>query len=521
MENFVCKITLSRLPVENRIRIQYTSLTDSTFEEEFDLSDLLLQTIERLNHWIKKDDSCDRQDLALIGRYLYNFLFPPDSQIRTRFEENYNFFIKNKRADSRLRIVLIFQENIGTRLSSYPWEFLYKSEGKLGFFLAGQRTELILTRFVPHQPAEIDVADPPLRILLAVAQPKEYQRMDTAEVISYLESLPDKFPGKIDLKIIKDPTYKQLLKLLDPHKPDNYLPHIFHFIGHGQKGQLALIRDAEEINELMIEQGRPNDTASWCDSTTLTQLFEKHQPRVVFLHAGNGAAAGSVDGFSALARDLVYAKIPAVIAMQYQISDRDASLFAMEFYQQVSNGAPVDEAVRASRGVLGHTMTGNDMAWNDRRFGTPVVYLQTEKAIILPGTPPSQPRSAVDDHRDAVQAAAQLTKIPCPNPNCTGLIRVGSKMCTKCFEILEPCKNPTCDAIILQKIGICDTCLFGLERNEKARPSAAPETAVRGGQQAGGAHSTIGDLQRGSTQTSGSTRIIDLRRGSSPTSASN
>lgn len=515
MENFVCKISLSRLPIENRIRIEYTSLTDSKFQEDFDLSDLLLQTIERLNHWIKKDDTCDRQDLALIGRYLYNFLFPPGSQIRTRFEENYKFFDKNKGASSRLRIVLVFEENLGAKLASYPWEFLYKSEGQRGFFLAGQRTELILTRFVPHQPAEIGVANPPLRILLAVSQPKEYQQMDTAEVVSYLRSLPNKYAGQIDLKIINNPTYKQLLDLLNPQHADCYLPHIFHFIGHGRPGQLALLRDEDDVNELIIEHGVQSDTASWCDSTMLTQIFEKHQPRVVFLHAGNGAAAGSLDGFSALARDLVYAKIPAVIAMQYQISDRDASLFAMEFYRQVSSGAPVDEAVRASREVLGHTVTGNEMAWNDRRFGTPVVYLQTEKAIILPGQPAST--TALQSSPGAVTPStpAALTKVPCPNPECTGLVRAGSKMCTQCFEILEPCKNPTCDAIILQRIGICDVCLYGLGRNEKARPSAAHSEP-----HSGGSSSSIGNLGSGPTRTVDSNRLNYQRGGSTPSSPS-
>ncbi|MDJ0753932.1 MAG: CHAT domain-containing protein [Ardenticatenaceae bacterium] len=509
MEQFVCKISLLNLPGQNKIRITYTSLTDSVFVEDFELSALQLQTIKRLNHWINKEESCDRDDLSLIGRHLYNLLFPPQSQIRKMFEENYSYFIRTKKIDSRLRIVLIFQENIASQIANFPWEFLYKEEGKLGFFLAGQKTELILTRFVPNQDLSLEVEPLPLRILVAVSQPYELRQMDTIEVISYLERLHHKYPTQIDLRVVENPTHKELLALHDPNHPNRFLPHIFHFIGHAQLGQLALILEEEEIKQNQIELGK-NISANWCDSTGLIQVFEKAPPRVVFLHAWDGATSGSLDGFRSMTTDLVHAKIPAVIAMQYRIRDRDASLFAMAFYEELSRGARVDEAVRAGRETLGNSMSASNKAWNDRRFGTPVVYLQTEEAIVLPRQeqlPPQLPTP----HFAAAPAVA--SKVPCPNPQCDGLVRPNSMLCLKCKLELVKCEN--CQSLRLKDISICDICGFGYERNQPAPAQAAPEIAGRSGeQQIGGVHTSMGNPQRGSTQTGNSSKILSTRAGS-------
>src|SRR4051812_30027380 len=135
---------------------------------------LAKDTIERLHRWVASEDPyIEREDLEVLGRHLYCFLF--DANIRKAFEESYQGFRSTFEKNARLRLVLAFHEE-AKELASYPWEFLFmpKRDKEAGFFVcAEKRTELILTRFVPDstpddtlRPEEAD-----LKILVAFANP--------------------------------------------------------------------------------------------------------------------------------------------------------------------------------------------------------------------------------------------------------------------------------------------------------------------------------------------------------------
>ncbi|HEX2370177.1 MAG TPA: CHAT domain-containing protein, partial [Acidimicrobiia bacterium] len=54
--------------------------------------------------------------------------------------------------------------------------------------------------------------------------------------------------------------------------------------------------------------------------------------RLALLNACEGARGSASDPFAGAAQSLVQQGIPAVIAMQFPITDRAAILFAQEFY---------------------------------------------------------------------------------------------------------------------------------------------------------------------------------------------
>ena len=63
-------------------------------------------------------------------------------------------------------------------------------------------------------------------------------------------------------------------------------------------------------------------------------------------------AATAQDVFSSTAAALVRLGSPAVVAMQYEITDRAAIEFSRYFYNSIAAGTPVDAAVaRARRGM--------------------------------------------------------------------------------------------------------------------------------------------------------------------------
>ena len=223
----------------------------------------------------------------------------------------------------RLRLKLVFERQAEI-LAAYPWEFIFMPLLDKGFFLSGEKTELILTRFVGVADNNLDLRpdEQPLRILVASANPSEAS-FDIAPFRERLEGSIGQLE-QVELKWREQPRYESLIAEIESYKP-----HIFHFVGHGEAGRLALIRPDDEIARDEAETGRRRD-AHWVDFNTFSEMFAEHKPRLVFLHACKGAATvkTTLNVFTSMARELAYSNIPAVVGMQYEIADTDAATFA-------------------------------------------------------------------------------------------------------------------------------------------------------------------------------------------------
>jgi WD40 repeat protein len=69
--------------------------------------------------------------------------------------------------------------------------------------------------------------------------------------------------------------------------------------------------------------------------------------------------------------------IPAVLAMQYEITDRAAIEFARAFYEALADGLPVDAAVAEARIAVSLGVT-NTVEW-----GTPVLYMRSPDGVLF------------------------------------------------------------------------------------------------------------------------------------------
>ena len=92
--------------------------------------------------------------------------------------------------------------------------------------------------------------------------------------------------------------------------------------------------------------------------------------RLVVLNACEGARSARDDPFGGVAQALVRQGIPAVIAMQFEISDPAALVFSQSFYQAIADGLPVDVATLEARRAM--FAEGNEIEW-----ATPVLYLRS------------------------------------------------------------------------------------------------------------------------------------------------
>lgn len=61
-------------------------------------------------------------------------------------------------------------------------------------------------------------------------------------------------------------------------------------------------------------------------------------PRLVVLNSCSGATAGGGDLFAGTAAALARAGVPAVVAMQFEITDAAAAVFARGFYTALAQG---------------------------------------------------------------------------------------------------------------------------------------------------------------------------------------
>jgi len=175
--------------------------------------------------------------------------------------------------------------------------------------------------------------------------------------------------------------------------------HVFHFVGHGRydtnldEGTLALVSNTGETDELT--------------ATQMGRLLADHAPlRLVLLNACEGARGGAHDVFSGTAATLIRRGLPAVVAMQYEITDRAAIAFAQTFYESLADGLPIDASVAEARKAVSFSTTST-VEW-----GTPVLFMQSADGILFVLDSAAPDAQAVPPSRQVPepQAAAQPSR---------------------------------------------------------------------------------------------------------------
>ncbi len=170
----------------------------------------------------------------------------------------------------------------------------------------------------------------PLRILAMTASPKGMASLDVTverqRMQRGLATLIDQ--GLVELTWLEGETWQDLRRTLL-----RGTWHIFHFVGHGgfdetRREGMVLFSD---------KAGNPREITA----SQLAQLLRDHRSlRLAVFNSCEGARADKQDIFSSTATTLVRAGIPAVLAMQYEITDAAAMQFAESFYETLAEGAP-------------------------------------------------------------------------------------------------------------------------------------------------------------------------------------
>ncbi len=306
---------------------------------------------------VRRIDSPEMEFAKTFGGRLFAALFNGDVRgcLRSSLDD-----ANRQSAGLRVRLNL----SGAPELADLPWEFLYNPT--LNRFLAlSDETPLVRYLDLPERIRPLKVT-PPIRVLLMVSSPTDYPRLDVdregAKVTDAVADLERR--GLLTVDRLENATLAELQRALR-----NGPYHIFHFIGHGGFDEKAdngvlMLEDAQERGRLVSAQ-------------FLGVLLKDHRPlRLAVLNACEGARASRRDPFGGTAQTLVQQGVPAVIAMQFEISDEAAICFTHEFYSAVAAGYPVDAALAEARKAIFAQV--NEIEW-----GTPVLYMRSPDGRIF------------------------------------------------------------------------------------------------------------------------------------------
>jgi hypothetical protein len=295
-------------------------------------------------------------DARGFGGRLFRALF------QGQIHELYRDALGHARAEDRgVRITLCLSGS--PELIDVPWEYLFDEPD---FLAVSAFTPVVRYLDLPraHRPLLVQA---PLRLLGIVSSPADYEQLDVERERDNLGRALSSLTGAgaVELHWLERPTLGGLLKAL---QTDTF--HALHYIGHGSYDR------ASERGVLLFE-----DESGWARPVSGDKLgmvlHDFSSLRLAILNACEGARTARNDPFAGVAGALVQRDIPAVVAMQFEISDEAAIVFAGGFYEQLAGGVPVDASLAAARLAM-LAERSDDIEW-----GTPVLFMRVPDGRIF------------------------------------------------------------------------------------------------------------------------------------------
>jgi len=320
--------------------------------------------------------------LTLVGKAVYTSLFPGD--VHDLLQKT----LGAVGSGESLHIQIEFSQEIApdSRIPDYPWELACNEQG----FLC--RQNVTFSRYIAFMDAPPNL--PPveaIRVLLVSSagyDPDPEIRLaplDNQEqraVVAGFESAQAQ--GRVTLSQLKleqgSATFKALGDYLLDHTKE-LAPHVIHFDGHGffgkrcgvcrtihrklsqthcRKCQVPLPDSPQGY--LVFESGSdassPADYVSAAEFGQLLRDVGLDQPQahgirlVVTSACQSGRALGSESVFNGVAQGLIQHGIPAVVAMQHNVTVNAAAAFAERFYRAISGERTLASALKVAQGAM-------------------------------------------------------------------------------------------------------------------------------------------------------------------------
>ena len=357
-----------------------------------ELENFLLR-LGRPGRGVRRVESPEIETAKAFGGKLFTTIF--DDEVRGCLRGSLN---EAARQGLGLRVRLRLTD--APELAGLPWEYLY-DPGLNRFLSLSSVTPVVRYLDLPETIRPLTVV-PPIKVLVVIASPTDYPPLDAEREWTNLKNAFSDLEGsgQVALERLDQATLAALRPRLRQGRHQ-----VLHFIGHGAFDEAA----GGHVLVMEDQDGHGRRVSGQDLGMVLHGLGSL---RLAVLNACEGGRADPTDPFAGTAQSLVQQGIPAVIAMQFEISDQAAITFAHEFYRAVADGSPVDAAVADAR--IAVFTQGYGVEW-----GTPVVFLRAPDGRIFdtaspPTAAPARARS--DASGPAVVAVPPEKPLPLTGP---------------------------------------------------------------------------------------------------------
>jgi TPR repeat protein len=287
----------------------------------------------------------------------------------------------------RIRLSMNLAAEGMAEVASLPWE-LMRRRNQQALVVSVQTP--VVRAFDTPKPIMLQPVSGKLRILAVISNPTGTAALNLADEKARISKIWATLDN-IEVDFVR-PVEEDLLNHLAANQY-----HVVHYMGHGDF-------DSGAGGLLMLEH--ENGSARPVSGENFAAWLADEPLRLVFLNACNTGTTGEHMGlhpFAGVASALIRSGVPAVVAMQFPISDAAAIIFAQTFYQRIAQGFPVDAAASDGRKRL---LTSDGAEW-----ATPVLYMRASDGHLFDQTKAAvtpRKRVAAKPLTDAMPAMAPV-----------------------------------------------------------------------------------------------------------------
>lgn len=324
------------------------------------------------------------RNLATFGKQLADCLLPY-GPIRDLFRDAYRRAGENRGV--RLRLIIADHG-----LKQYPWEYAYLDlldvgpDSMAGFLALNKSISIVRHEPLPFPhpaPAPAPAGLPQLPMLITAALPAGEHELNLDQEITTIQNAVSGFDLAgmcIIPKIIKDATRNELSQAL----LGTDSAYIFHFAGHGTIG---MRRDdfnrgvPKESGYILLLADHITKKRDLVSAEELARHLRGAGVRLAVLGACHSGARNATYPWDGVASALAANGIPAILAMQYEVYDLQATAFSRAFYAALGLGLSLDEATWSGR-VAMLDSTGTEQV--NVEWGVPVLYSRLPDGALFP-----------------------------------------------------------------------------------------------------------------------------------------
>jgi hypothetical protein len=319
------------------------------------------------------------QQIAIqFGSRLFDFLIRGSSDINAAYLTS----LDRAAGTDGLRIRLSVDRAGDLRL--IPWEFLRDPARD---FLALSRSTPIVrySQGLSVRPAEPIML--PLRVLVVISSPADHAKLDVEGEWTRLQEATAELRanGLLEIERLEQATLIALQRRLRRE-----VFHVVHYVGHSDYDEM------EGQGYLVFEHETDPTRSQIVSGAALgRELGEESTIRLIVLNSCQSGHPSERDWLAGITSNLVARGMPAVVAMQFAITDGSAKAFSEEFYRAISEFLPIDTAVSEGRRAIANRR-------HNAEWATPVLYMRSDDGTLFEQKPASenttQPPDPLPDH---------------------------------------------------------------------------------------------------------------------------